>query len=66
MILLIKFYRRYISGLFGHGKCKFTPTCSEYAILAYQKYNFFKASYLVIWRLLRCNPFGKGGYDPLK
>ena len=62
MILLIKFYRRYISGLLGHRKCKFTPTCSEYAILAYQKYNF----YLVIWRILRCNPFGKGGYDPLK
>ena len=67
MILLIKFYRKYISGLYGHGKCKFTPTCSEYAISAYQKkHGIIKGTLLSIWRILRCNPFGKGGYDPLK
>ncbi|MCI5997408.1 MAG: membrane protein insertion efficiency factor YidD [Peptoniphilaceae bacterium] len=65
-IFLIKGYRKFISPLFGVGKCKYTPTCSEYAILAYEKYNFFKATFLVLWRILRCNPFSKGGHDPLK
>jgi hypothetical protein len=65
-IFLIKGYRKFISPLFGFNKCKFTPTCSEYALLAYKKYNFFKATVLVLWRILRCNPFNKGGYDPLK
>lgn len=63
--MLIKGYRKFISPLFG-ASCRFTPTCSEYALLAYEKYNFFKATFLVIWRILRCNPFCKGGYDPLK
>lgn len=65
-IFLIRLYRKYISGLFGQSKCRFTPTCSEYAIEAFQKYNFFKAMILTIWRVLRCNPFSKGGHDPLK
>lgn len=65
-IFLIKGYRKFISPILGFNKCKFTPTCSEYAILAYKKYNFFKATFLVIWRILRCNPFNKGGHDPLK
>ncbi len=64
-IALIKFYRKHISpGL--PDACRFTPTCSEYALQAYEKYNFFKATGLTIWRILRCNPFSKGGYDPLK
>lgn len=66
MIFLIKLYRKYISPLFGKSKCRFTPTCSQYGIEAFQKYNFFKASYLTITRILRCHPFNKGGYDPLK
>ena len=61
----VKFYRKYISPLFPPC-CRFIPTCSEYALQAYEKYNFFKATGLVIWRVLRCNPFSKGGYDPLK
>ena len=65
-ILLIKFYRQNISPFFGEGKCRYTPTCSQYAIEAYKKYNFFKATALSVWRILRCNPFSKGGYDPLK
>lgn len=65
MIFFIKFYQKTISPFFGQGKCRFTPTCSEYTIQAFQKYNFFKALRLSIWRILRCNPFGKGGYDPL-
>ncbi len=64
-IALIKFYRKHISpGL--PDACRFTPTCSEYALQAYEKYNFFKATGLTIWRILRCNPFSRGGYDPLK
>lgn len=65
-IFFIRLYRRYISPSLGYSKCRFTPTCSQYALEAYKKYNFFKASFLTIWRILRCNPFSKGGYDPLK
>lgn len=65
-ITLIKFYRKYISPLMGPNKCRFTPTCSQYALEAFQKYNFFKAFGLSMWRILRCNPFSKGGHDPLK
>lgn len=45
--------------------CKYHPTCSNYAIGVYQKFNFFKATLLAFWRILRCNPFSKGGYDPV-
>lgn len=64
-IALIKFYRKYISPMKGYGMCKYTPTCSEYALQAYEKYGFFKGTALTVWRILRCNPFSKGGYDPL-
>ena len=46
-------------------RCKYVPSCSNYAKEAYQKFNFFKASLLTLWRLLRCNPFTKGGFDPV-
>ena len=64
-IALIKFYRKNISPLKPHGSCKFYPTCSAYAIEAYEKYGFFKGTFLTVWRILRCNPFSKGGYDPV-
>lgn len=64
-IYIIKFYRKYISGLFGSNKCKYYPTCSQYALEAFSRYGFFKATIKSIWRILRCNPFSKGGYDPL-
>ncbi|MCR4608685.1 MAG: membrane protein insertion efficiency factor YidD [Eubacterium sp.] len=64
-ICLIKFYRKHISPLKGHGTCRFYPTCSAYAIECYRKYNFFKATGLAVWRIIRCNPFSKGGYDPV-
>jgi len=65
-IFLIKFYQRIISKyIFTNKNCRFYPTCSEYSILAYEKYGFFKGSHLTIKRILRCNPFHKGGYDPL-
>lgn len=64
-IALIKFYRKYLSHLKGHATCRYYPTCSEYAIQAYEKYGFIKGTVLTIWRILRCNPFSKGGYDPV-
>ena len=62
---LIKFYRKYISGLKTTPTCKFIPTCSEYGIEAIEKYGALKGGLLTIWRILRCNPFSKGGYDPV-
>ena len=62
---LIKFYRNYISGLKPYSTCKFTPTCSEYGIEAIEKYGACKGGLLTIWRILRCNPFSKGGFDPV-
>lgn len=66
MIFLINLYRKFISPALGHGKCRYTPTCSQYAIDAYKKHNFFKATFMTVWRILRCNPWSKGGYDPVK
>ncbi|MFR1323794.1 MAG: membrane protein insertion efficiency factor YidD [Ezakiella massiliensis] len=62
----IKFYQKVISKYILKGAhCRFTPTCSEYALQAFKKYNFFKAFYLSFRRILRCNPYCDGGYDPL-
>lgn len=64
--LAIKMIRGYQKATQNKNKtCKYLPTCSEYAIDAYSNYNFFVASALVFWRILRCNPFSKGGYDPI-
>ncbi len=64
-IYLIKLYRKYISPLKGRPTCKFYPTCSQYAIDAIEKYGIFKGMLLAIWRILRCNPFSEGGFDPV-
>lgn len=64
LIILIKFYKTFISPILPNS-CRFIPTCSEYAIEAYKKYSFFVATFLTLRRILRCNPFFKGGYDPL-
>ncbi|MCD6270567.1 membrane protein insertion efficiency factor YidD [bacterium] len=58
----IKFYQKFISPLLGR-HCKFYPSCSEYSFLAIKKYGLVKGFYLSIWRVLRCNPWGKGGVD---
>lgn len=63
-ILIIKLYRKFISPL-KPPCCRFTPTCSEYALEAFIKRGFFVGFALTLWRILRCNPFGKGGYDPV-
>lgn len=64
LIAIVRGYKKFISPLLPPS-CRFTPTCSEYAMEALQKHGAFKGSMLAIWRILRCNPFGKGGYDPV-
>jgi putative membrane protein insertion efficiency factor len=64
MIALVKLYRKYISPA-KPPCCRFTPTCSAYALEAFTKRGFFVGLVLTVWRILRCNPFSKGGYDPV-
>ena len=64
-ICLIRFYQKYLSGLKGYPTCKYVPTCSQYAIEAIEKNGLVLGLLLSIWRILRCNPFSKGGYDPV-
>lgn len=64
-IWLVRFYRRFLSPLKRRPTCRFTPTCSAYAIEAFQKRGFFVGMILTVWRILRCNPFCPGGYDPV-
>ena len=63
LIKLIKLYQK-IPGKF-HNNCRFTPTCSNYAIEALEKYGTIKGIFLTIKRLLRCTPWGGSGYDPV-
>ena len=63
VIALIKGYRKYISPM-KSTKCPYFPTCSEYGLQAVEKYGVIKGGLLAFWRILRCNPFSKGGYDP--
>jgi len=65
LIFLIKVYKKYISPL-APKSCRFYPTCSEYAIGAIFKYGVLKGSIKSMYRILRCNPLNKGGYDPVK
>ena len=62
--LLIKFYRKFISPL-KKPCCRFTPTCSQYALDAVREYGVIFGLSLTLWRVLRCNPFCMGGYDPV-
>ena len=64
-IWLIRFYQKVLSPLKRNPTCRFTPTCSAYAVEAFQKRGFFVGFGLTVWRILRCNPFGKWGYDPV-
>ncbi|MGM9663353.1 MAG: membrane protein insertion efficiency factor YidD [Eubacteriales bacterium] len=63
-IALVKFYRKFISPL-KRPCCRFTPTCSQYAIEAFSEWGFFRGLALTVWRILRCNPFCRGGSDPV-
>ena len=64
-IWLIRFYRKCISPLKKSPCCRFTPSCSAYALEAFQKRGFFVGFALTVWRILRCNPYNAGGYDPV-
>lgn len=73
VIALIRIYQKTLSFDHGmmkiyypHGFCRFTPTCSEYGAQAIEKYGVIKGGILTGWRILRCNPWNKGGHDPVK
>ncbi len=73
VLRLIRLYQKTFSldhgplrHLFPHGYCRFRPTCSEYGYQAIAKYGVIKGGLKALWRILRCNPWNKGGYDPLK
>ncbi|MGJ1195463.1 membrane protein insertion efficiency factor YidD [Sphingobacterium spiritivorum] len=63
-ILLIRFYQLFISPLLG-ANCRYTPTCSQYGMDAIKKYGPFKGGWMAIKRILRCNPWGGHGHDPV-
>ena len=65
MIFLIRTYQTTLSPRFSGGACRYTPTCSQYAIEAIEVHGIVKGSLLAARRILRCNPFFKGGYDPV-
>lgn len=66
-ILLLIIGKRVIKSVFfiPDGTCKYEPTCSVYAEQAIKKYSLIKAMFVIIWRIIRCNPLSKGGYDPI-
>ena len=63
-IRFIRFYQKYIS-VNTKARCKYYPTCSNYAIEAITEHGAFVGFFMAVWRILRCNPFSKGGYDPV-
>ena len=64
LVGVIRLYQRFVSPLFPPS-CRFTPNCSRYGIEAIRKHGPIKGGLLAAWRVLRCNPFGKGGHDPV-
>ncbi|XFA74318.1 membrane protein insertion efficiency factor YidD [Thermosynechococcaceae cyanobacterium Okahandja] len=64
LIVLIRGYQRWLSPLFLP-TCRYTPTCSNYALEAIARFGAFKGTYLAVRRILRCHPFAAGGYDPV-
>ncbi len=64
LIFLIRFYQKYLSPL-KTTKCPYCPTCSAYGLEAVQKYGAIKGGGLALWRIMRCNPFSHGGFDPV-
>ncbi|MGE4267609.1 MULTISPECIES: membrane protein insertion efficiency factor YidD [Seleniivibrio] len=65
IIFLIRLYKLFISPLLGN-RCRFYPSCSDYAVEALRKKGLVKGTLMAVWRILRCSPLSKGGYDPVK
>ncbi len=65
MLKAVDFYRSQISPNKGGPTCKYIPTCSQYARTAIERYGAIEGGRLTAWRLMRCNPWSKGGYDPV-
>jgi putative membrane protein insertion efficiency factor len=65
VLALIRFYQKTISRGLPANTCRFYPSCSHYGYQAIYKYGAFKGSIMAAWRVLRCNPFNDGGYDPV-
>lgn len=65
LMALIRFYQKRISPLKPSASCKYIPSCSQYALEALERHGAFKGSLLAIGRILRCNPWSEGGYDPV-
>ena len=65
VVLVLRMYQKYVSPMLGMN-CRFVPSCSEYAVQAVRKYGVRRGLYLAFRRILRCNPFGKFGYDPVR
>ncbi len=63
-LALIRFYQTAISP-YTKPKCKYFPTCSQYTYEAIERFGAFKGGFMGLWRILRCNPWSKGGYDPV-
>ena len=61
---MIKFYQTHMSPNMT-SRCRFSPSCSEYVYMAIDRFGFFRGGFIGLWRLLRCNPFSQGGYDPV-
>lgn len=73
VLLIIRLYQKTLSFdhgplsiLYSEGFCRFQPTCSEYTYQAVEKYGVLKGSFLGFWRILRCHPWSKGGYNPVR
>jgi putative membrane protein insertion efficiency factor len=65
MIKVITFYQKYISPYKGRSYCNFVPTCSVYAVEAIERFGALKGGFMAFKRIMKCNPFHKGGYDPV-
>ena len=65
ILVIIRFYQKIISPALPNNTCRFYPTCSQYGFQAVQKYGAIKGAFMAIYRILRCNPFNPGGYDPV-
>lgn len=72
IVKIIKIYQKtlsfdhgFLKFFFPYGYCRFKPTCSDYAIQALYKYGVIRGGLMAIWRIIRCNPWNKGGWDPV-